>query len=418
MNVQRLGSIVILLLVALASHGQPGATLPAAGFSGTWRTTFGVMTLEQKGETVTGSYASAGLTGAITGKVVGNTLTFTYKEAAAAGEGVFELAADRKTFSGRWRVRGDEEWSKWDGQRLDAAIAATPGTFDGVWNTSFGSMRLYQKDRTVRGIYSWAGRSTLSGEIDEKGVLSFTYEQPDGEKGQGSFTLGGTNVSFTGTWRGEKGGAGSGGSWSGVRVPARPNVVWLVVLEAPWEQQLRDHEFSYGQMLRAYFARIPTVQVRHRSIADEADVRRWCAEVPYLPEPVVLYFSSHGTKEGLLLGNKVVGADVLVDCIRDATNVTLLHFGSCLICSGDVPKKLHTGLGGKNAFPISGFQHPADWAGSALVDFAYLELMFAHGMTPTKAAEQVRKMMTFATDKTVPGTAIPAAGLVVVEPPK
>ena len=399
------------------SYAQQPTTQPSQNFTGAWRTTFGDMSLKQVGADVTGSYISAGLTGEITGKIDGRTLTFTYKEPSAEGEGVFDLSPDGSTFTGKWRVKGTQPWGQWEGQRVDPAVVAAGGTFDGVWNTSFGSMRLHQDGRKVHGTYAFAGRSTITGDIDDKGVLNFKYDQPDGEKGDGQFTLSAAASSFSGTWTTVKDGKKGGGAWTGTRIVPRPGVVWLIVLEAPWEQQLRDHEFSYGLMLRTYFARVPKVQVRHRSISDEADVRRWCGEITYLAEPVVLYFSSHGTTEGLTLGDKPIGAEVLLDCIRDAKNLKLLHFGTCLVAGGEIPKKIHAGLGKGATFPISGFTQTADWAGSALVDFAYLEMIFSQEMPPAEAAKQVRKMMTFAGEKPVGGTAIPPTGLVVIEPP-
>ncbi|QOV87843.1 MORN repeat-containing protein [Humisphaera borealis] len=410
-------ALIVFAVLGQASAQQP-ATQPAPTFTGAWRTTFGDMTLTQTGADVTGSYVSAGLTGVVTGKVEGRTLTFTYKEAVAEGEGVFDLSPDGATFTGKWRVKGTQPWGQWEGQRVDPAVAAAGATFAGVWNTSFGSMRLHQDGRKVHGTYAFAGRSTITGDIDEKGVLTFKYDQPDGEKGDGQFTLSAAGGSFSGTWTTVKDGKKGGGPWTGTRIVPKPGVIWLIVLEAPWEAQLRDNEFSYGLMLRTYFARIPRVQVRHRSISDEADVRRWCGEITYLAEPVVLYFSSHGTAEGLTVGgSKPIGADVLTECIRDAGNIKLLHFGTCLVAGGDIPKKIHEGLGKGATFPISGFSQAADWAGSALVDFAYLELIFTQEMSPADAAKQVRKMMTFAGEKPVGGTIIPPTGLVVIDPP-
>jgi hypothetical protein len=227
-------------------------------------------------------------------------------------------------------------------------------------------------------------------------------------------------MSFAGDWSGNaNGGAAGGGKWVGKRVEAQKGKVWLVVLEAPWEHDLAENEYSYGLMLRTYFARVPNVQVRHRIIQSEADLRRWCEETTYLAEPVVLYFSSHGSHEGLTVGGKTIGPDALADALRDHADLKLLHFGSCLVAGGDFPDKFRQALtksGGDASFPLSGFKFPADWGGSAVIDFTYLDLIFSHGLPPAQAAEQTRQMMSFAGEHAKPGDAIAPAGLVEIEP--
>jgi hypothetical protein len=54
----------------------------------------------------------------------------------------------------------------------------------------------------------------------------------------------------------------------GVRVAPVPGRKWLVVLEAHYENNLAEQEYSFGQMLKAFFARTPEVQVRHRFFHD------------------------------------------------------------------------------------------------------------------------------------------------------
>ena len=74
-----------------------------------------------------------------------------------------------------------------------------------------------------------------------------------------------------------------------------------------------------------------------------------------------LDLSSHGTQEGLTCGGKTIGAEVIAESIRDAGNLRLLHFGSCLIAAGDIPRKIHATLGPNATFPISGYTRTADW---------------------------------------------------------
>jgi len=92
----------------------------------------------------------------------------------------------------------------------------------------------------------------------------------------------------------------------------------------------------------------------------------------------------------------------------------LLHFGSCLVMAGDVPRRIFEARGMASAFPISGFRREADWAGSAIVDFTYLELMLGRRMKPAAALEATRRMVSFATDAT--DAPVEGSDLVLFEP--
>ena len=177
-----------------------------------------------------------------------------------------------------------------------------------------------------------------------------------------------------------------------------------------------ENEYSFGLMLRTFFARVPRVAIRHRLLNSEPDFKRWTAEIPYLPDPVVLYISSHGSKEGITVGGKTIGSKAMADALRDADNLTLLHFGSCLVAGGAVPKEIQKELSSSNKLPITGFTKVADWAGSAVVDFTYLDLIFSRGLSPADAVKQTKKMLSFANETKRPGDAIEPAGLISVEP--
>ena len=45
----------------------------------------------------------------------------------------------------------------------------------------------------------------------------------------------------------------------GPRVRPQAGRVWLVVLKANWERDLEEEEYSFGVMLRTFFARVPAV---------------------------------------------------------------------------------------------------------------------------------------------------------------
>src|SRR5687767_4261305 len=108
-----------LLAPVVARAETPPATrpttAPAAGFAGEWQTTFGLMRLSRNGDAIDGTYQMGGATCTIHGRVSGSELKFKYAEPAAAGEGVFELAADGSSFTGKWRQQGDQDWQLWSG---------------------------------------------------------------------------------------------------------------------------------------------------------------------------------------------------------------------------------------------------------------------------------------------------------------
>ena len=64
--------------------------------------------------------------------------------------------------------------------------------------------------------------------------------------------------------------------------------------------------------------------------------------------------------------------------------------------AGEVPRKIAAAREPRERFPISGFTKPADWAGSAIADFTYLELVIGRGMDPEQAVRETRRMVKFA----------------------
>src|SRR5262249_31203723 len=118
-------------------HHQEGPAM--SDFSGRWVTTYGLMDLTQSGDQVRGTYGQAA---SLHGTVSGGRLDFQYQEPNATGEGWFELERYGK-FHGQWCAAGTDRWDAWDGQR----------GFEGVWDTSFGPMRLYHHDDHIDGSY-------------------------------------------------------------------------------------------------------------------------------------------------------------------------------------------------------------------------------------------------------------------------
>jgi hypothetical protein len=86
------------------------------------------------------------------------------------------------------------------------------------------------------------------------------------------------------------------------------------------------------------------------------------------------------------------------------------------VAGGEIPKQIQAAVRPEALFPISGYAGTADWGGSAVVDFTYLDLVLTRGMAPGMAVEQTKKMVSFAREESGQGEAISGAGLMIVEP--
>src|SRR5262245_43616580 len=272
-------------------------------FSGRWFTTFGAMDLTQDGKHVHGSYGGLAT---LEGTVKRNRLVFRYQEPNAAGEGWFERQRYGK-FTGRWRADGDEVWREWNGQR----------GYDGVWETTYGRMRLFHHDDHIDGLYEGAGGASLRGKLDGDRFV-FRYQEPN-SAGDGSFALSEDAETFHGDWQQRR--STQWGAWAGRRVHPIPGLRWLVVLEAHWQRSLGDEEYSFGEMLTEFFARTSGVKVRHRFFANEASLEKWCRELIYLAEPAVLSIATHGSPQGLVAHGRPIPPAVLIDPLQAAEDV-------------------------------------------------------------------------------------------------
>jgi len=363
-------------------------------FSGRWFASFGPMNLMQSGARVQGTYGPPGVENAIEGTVQDGTFRFRYREADAQGEGWFVLERYGK-FSGQWRPDGVEQWGGWVGQRA----------FDGIWDSTFGPLRLIQDEDRVHGSYEGLGSSTIEGRIDGERLV-FRYQEPMAQ-GEGWFALAEDGLHFEGQWKQD--GTTQWGPWRGRRLVRKAGLVWLVVLEGYWQRGLRENEYAFGNMLREFFARVPHIAVRHRFFNNEASLAQWCRELLYIPEPVTLVVATHGSAEGLSAHGEPIGPAPLVNSLRQADNITVLHLSSCLMLedgkAGDFTRALRQQL----PFPISGYATSVDWAASALIEFTYLDMVLARGHSPDAAAEQVKQLIAFAGDTGSPNSPYPPA---------
>lgn len=361
------------------------------GFAGSWQTTFGPMMLTVDAARATGTYG-AGNT--IEGEIAGDRLDFHYREPSEEGAGFFERRGD--SFAGMYRVEGGEADAVWRGTRT----VPEPRGFDGLWDTSFGRMRLVREGDAVNGTYDGAGHSTIVGRL-EGGRLVFRYQEPK-IGGEGWFELDPDGQGFAGEWRPE--GTEEWGEWDGKRVVALPGVAWLVVLEAHWQRNLVERDFAFGFMLSELFARVPQVAVRHRFFDNETSLLNRCRELAYLAEPVVLVITSHGEPEGVSVEGQIIDTARIIGALEHAGTLKLLHFSCCLI-GQDAGKVLS-----EPPFPVSGYLTSVDWAQSAMTEFIYLDMILGKGLSPDEAAERLPQLVAFAGDAEIEGSPYAPAG--------
>jgi hypothetical protein len=96
------------------------------------------------------------------------------------------------------------------------------GTFQGRWTTTYGEMRLTQRNNRITGNYSTNG-GRIEGRLI-RGVLELNwYEDGNGTWGSGRFTLAEDGDSFSGIWRNSTDEQpGFSHNWTGKRISYRP----------------------------------------------------------------------------------------------------------------------------------------------------------------------------------------------------
>jgi len=346
-------------------------------FIGRWITTFGLMTLEQRGSKISGVYHYGNTEGLLEGTINGDTLHFSYREPNEQGKGTFRLLRAGR-FTGSYSVTREQRMRRWEGER----------GWDGIWESDFGRVRLLHEADRVHGSYEGAGSSVIEGR-DANGRLEFRYREPR-VSGEGNFEQSEDGYTFAGEWRPQE--TTEWKPWRGGRVQAERGVTWLLVLEAHWQRSIAESEYAFGNMLREVFARLPNVRVRQRFFHDAESLDHWCRELLYIAEPAILMIASHGVAEGLSVHGEVINTTRVLDSVRDAGNLKLLHFSSCLV-----------GLDGQRAltkqpYPVSGYTTSVDWGASAMLEFTYLDLMLNRGLDPAEAAATLPKLVTYAGD--------------------
>ena len=190
-----------------------------------------------------------------------------------------------------------------------------------------------------------------------------------------------------------------------------------MILEANWETRIDEPQYAFADMLEKYFtmATARHVQVRKRAFHDEVDLRRFCHKVQFLPEPVVLLISTHGSRQGINVFGETIQPEALAQSLRTASNLKLLHLSGCAMMAGRFPHLLHA-KAPECRFPISGYKTMVAWDASALGDFTFLSMLLIRGMEAPKAVNQAITVSPYLGDQRVPGAAFRPLGLTVVLP--
>jgi len=271
-------------------------------------------------------------------------------------------------------------------------VLAVPD-YSGTWETTYGDMVLEQNGTTVTGWYSYGSMSSIEGTVSEKSEkLVFTYTEATAS-GSGWFLLSENGNSFAGQWKAD--GDSNWSAWDGHRATGEPST-WVLVLEAEWQESMRENEYSFGEMLDAWLGRLPGVQVRHRFIHSLEDIRNFCAEAAVLPGDVYLVFASHGTSAGISLSSGTVSPKELADVISPMTNLQLVHFSSCEVMAGSTDETiLSSRLNWKDNFAVSGYTTSVDWGSSAIIEFYYFNQILENGLTPVQAAQALQSDIRF-----------------------
>ena len=236
--------------------------------------------------------------------------------------------------------------------------------------------------------------------------MSFRYADDTG-RGEGLFELHEDAEGFSGRWRAE--GDERWSPWFGRR--AEPGATeWLVVLEAPWQSDLSEPEYSFGAMLQAIFERAPGVEVRQRSFSDAESFAALCAEAAGLAGSVVVVVAAHGGPEGVWGQTSFVPTPALARALAQIPGLRAVHFSSCSVMAGPGSAEIVAACAANERFEgVSGYAAEVDWMASALCDFTYLELLLARGCDVERAATGLAASVRFAgVEPPAPASPLPA----------
>lgn len=208
---------VFILLIAPVSQSIAGSK----GFKGNWRSTFGLIQLEKKGNLVKGKYNDTDGSGFLEGRISrdGKILIGRWNEGDIGGSFIFQMQHGHNSFTGRWKRNDAGKWGKWMAVREAENVQTVqkePEAFTGRWETNFGSLTLKFDGSLLTGEYRGRiNRGRLQGTLDSKtGRFNATWRD-NKYRGTVEFSMLKGNQAISGEWRYSDN--EYGGKWYGIR---------------------------------------------------------------------------------------------------------------------------------------------------------------------------------------------------------
>lgn len=150
--------LAVFAVVAVAAGGEESGP-----FAGAWKTPFGPLVIEVKGEEASGTVGPNRLP--LKGKVDGKELVLGYDEGQVHVDAKLTLEASGHAFRGTFKAANGRQ-GLWNGWRPDPTAAQGPAAdISGLWLTDLGLMELTQDGEKVLGRYALRGTSSLKGTL-------------------------------------------------------------------------------------------------------------------------------------------------------------------------------------------------------------------------------------------------------------
>lgn|GEM_PF-2542361 len=181
---------MMLTLILLSS-----SLLHAQNISGTYKTDFGTLTIQQNGWQVAGTYDHMG--GRIEGTLNGYTLSGMWYQTNGKGRFIFTFNTDGSGFKGKWGYDTAELSGTWNGTRIGAVTPQPVMLVAGIFDTDFGELTLQQNGISVTGTYTHQN-GRVEGTLNGNTFAGWWY-QSNG-KGRVVFVFDSGASSFTGKW--------------------------------------------------------------------------------------------------------------------------------------------------------------------------------------------------------------------------
>jgi predicted esterase len=154
---------IIVGIAAILAGGATSRADEPGRFAGEWKTTLGPVTIEQKGEDVSGRIVFYKLP--LKGKVDAKGLALEYDEGQIHVNANWEVDPSGNAFNGRFRASNGNQ-GVWNGWRPDPSAASGKAEeISGLWLTDLGLMELTRDGSKVKGRYALRGTSSLDGDI-------------------------------------------------------------------------------------------------------------------------------------------------------------------------------------------------------------------------------------------------------------